>query len=131
MSDRTLWSDKQSKWKPRNFQAVRVTFPAKGLHCPPPEPTLNVFEQQRREAEERRRKAEESERMLNEHRNEQLRLQKEYRERQREKRKRREPNLTWLARHMRQSAKLKGIAPPTNAQINEAKKAYREGKLII
>lgn len=33
--DITLWSRPEAKFKPRNLQAARVTFPAKGLHLPP------------------------------------------------------------------------------------------------
>ena len=39
MRTKTLWTDREKKFKPVNMQAVKVMFPAKGIHLPPPEPT--------------------------------------------------------------------------------------------
>lgn len=53
MKDRTLWSNREAKFKPRNLQAARITFPAKGFNCPPPEslkPRFDRAEQMAAEA---------------------------------------------------------------------------------
>lgn len=131
MKDKTLWTDREAKWKPRNFQAAHIMFPAKGLHLPPPEPTINVYEQRQAEAEERKRRAAIAAKNLAEHQAKTAALQKADREKQRAMKKQRKPNHTWLARHLKAKAKLHGKPPPTKEEIKEAQKAYAEGRLVL
>ena len=131
MKDRTLWTHKEAKWKPRNFQAAHVMFPAKGLHLPPPEPTINVFEQRRAAAEERKRKAEIAAKNIADHQADILLRQKQDRENQRQRKKHKKPNHTWLARHLRRAAKLQGKPAPTNEALKAARQAYAEGRLVL
>lgn len=135
MKDKTLWTHKESKWKPRNMQAVRVTFPAKGLHLPPPEPTINVLEQRKAEAEQRRIRAEKAAAELAAHRKEQEARQKRERDEQRaaakEKRRNLQPRNLWLSRFLKQKAKREGKPTPTNDELKAARKAYADGRLAL
>lgn len=106
-------------------------FPAKGLHLPPPEPTINVHEQRRAEAEERKRKAEIAAKNIAEHEAANLLRQKQDRENQRQRKKHKKPNHTWLARHMRSAAKLQGKPSPTNEELKAARQAYAEWRLVL
>lgn len=135
MKDKTLWTNKEAKWKPRNMQAVRMTFPAKGLHLPPPEPTINVLEQRKAEAEHRRIKAEKAAADLAAHRKEQEAKQKRERDEQRaaakEKRRNLKPRNLWLSRLLKQKAKREGKPAPTNEELKAAQQAYVEGRLAL
>jgi hypothetical protein len=39
MKTKTIWTDREKKFKPVNMQTVKIMFPAKGIHLPPPVPT--------------------------------------------------------------------------------------------
>lgn len=56
---KTLWKNPETKYKPRNRQAAKIMFPAKGLHLPPvvlPKPLFLPTFQEILEAESTLRK---------------------------------------------------------------------------
>lgn len=127
--DRTLWKNRESKWKPRNFQAARAMFPAKGLHLPPPPPTINMLEQREKEKAERKKRAEEAEKGIQLHKQqleEQRRFQKQESLRVWQERQTRPPCYKWIGRYMRDLAKKMRRPPPTPQQVEEARKRYAE-----
>lgn len=54
---KTVWQHAEKKWKPRNFQAVKVMFPAHGMHHPPEEVKEPVFAETQAERFARESKA--------------------------------------------------------------------------
>lgn len=125
---KTVWSDKAKKWKPRNYQAVAITFKAKGLHVPPPEPSENQHEKRRREQADLKKRAERAKKDLEEHAAAVAAKQREDVLRQKEARKKRSPRCNWVGKHMRQQAKLSRgvIKKPTTEQIREARESAKK-----
>lgn len=47
MKAKTLWTDEEKKFKPRNKQAALIMMPAKGFHMPPETPRMAMTKLQR------------------------------------------------------------------------------------
>lgn len=132
---KTLWSNRESKWKPRNFQAAKATFAAKGLHLPPPEPPVNVLEQRRLEAEERKKRAEQAQKDLEAHAAAEEEKKRILKEKNKEakiiKAKEAKPSAKWLAKYFRNMAKTRGGVPLSKEEQAKLKEAYLQGRLRI
>lgn len=125
---KTLWSNRESKWKPRNLQAARVTFPAKGLHLPPEEikpPTFAPTQAQIAEAESAARRkriaAADAEWALK--KAEVEAADKARRAAARKKQEAAKPKAMWAAKYLRRMAKISGKPKPTTAELQLARKA--------
>ena len=118
----TLWTHREKKFKPRNLQAVKITFKAKGLHVAPVEPTPNIKEQRKAAYAALQKRADELRKEGVARELELKKQQAEERVRQKAIKATRPAKSMWLARHLRSRAKLAGKPKPTAEELRAARK---------
>jgi hypothetical protein len=127
MKSKTLWTHRESAWKPRNKQAAMVMRPALEIFLPPPvKPvvvtTPNVFEQRKmKQEQEKKRIAEvlaDKAKWEAERRAQQLAQREESRAAKKERLRNVKPGGgKWIAKYQRSASKVRGFQPPTAEQL--------------
>jgi len=118
--DKTLWRDKESKWKAINLQSVRITFKAKGLHIAPIQPAPNAHQQRELEQKQLQERARKAKLEIEAHKKEAKKKQDEH-NRMQQKRSESQVKSMWVAKHLKRMAKRRGEPMPTTNQIRKAR----------
>lgn len=126
---RTLWTNRESKFKPRNKQAALICIKAKEIHLPPPEPV--EYTPRRPSKEEILRDIEVRLEALNKAKLAEMERQEELKRQDREKAKlskrkraKQPPKQAWLKRWLAKAEKQKGSLSPSPEAIAAVKKAH-------
>lgn len=125
----TLWTNRESKFKPRNKQAALICIKAKEIHLPPPDPV--EYTPRRPSKEEILKEIEVKLAELNKAKLAEIERQEELKRQDREKaklekkkRSQQEPKQTWLKKWLAKAEKRKGSLSPSAEAIAAIKKAH-------
>jgi hypothetical protein len=129
----TLWTHRESKFKPRNKQAALICIKAKEIHMPPPEPVQ--YTPRRPSKEEILKEIEvklaeiQKEKEIEAERQRQIKLQQRVSAKQsKQDKKNAPPKQTWLKKWLLKAEKNKGKLAPSPEAIAAIKKMHLKSK---
>jgi hypothetical protein len=134
---KTLWADPAKKFKPRNKQAALICAKPKGIHMPPPEPTLNVIDQRKLEAKRIQERAAKAAAEIEAAKLAEKEAAKAAAKKQQEEKRNRAKSIKpdqfknmWMAKSLKRQARSAGKPKPSTADIRDTRKnLYTSGSL--